>query len=142
MLTNHKKQTLNLRKEEPIYITTPGGIIEIKRCGGDTRKLEITLPKNFEAVIGEGKLKSTYFLKVVRVLSAEPKFKVTPEFTVLVPCFAGKDFIGVEKPSKFTLVEEEDGDPNVEDNPGHEEVADVAEECDGNGHPAHELRTG
>lgn len=135
MLTNHKKQTLNLRKEEPIYITTPGGIIEIKRCGGDTRKLEITLPKNFEAVIGEGKLKSTNFFELV-------DGNLKPKFTMLVPCYAGDEFIGVEQPSKFTLVEEEDGDPNVEDNSGHEEVENVAKECDGNGHPTHELRTG
>ena len=124
MLTNHKKQTLNLRNDDPIFISTPGGIIELQKTSKDSRKLDIILPKNFEAVIGKEKLKDTKFFEMT-------KNGIRPKFKMLVPCFAGDQFIGVEQPGKFTLVEEGEN-PDVENDSGHETLANVAEECSSN----------
>ncbi len=97
-------QTLTLRPGDPLFISTPFGLLTIERVKGNNRKLRFSLPPGFTAFVGEKpELKESKFV--------DENGKVKPEFVgkVLLVDSEGK-LMDVVAPRSLRLVEEIEND--------------------------------
>lgn len=93
-------QTLTLRPGEPLFLSTPLGLVTIERVKGNNRKLRFTHPPGFIAFVGKKpELRESKFV--------DRDGKVRPEFVgkVLVVDAEGK-LVDVVAPRSLRLVEE------------------------------------
>ena len=97
-------QTLMLGKRgDPVYITTPLGVIKIDRAKEDTRKLTIHLPaiQGFRAFVGEKPE-----VQSLPLVSTDSDGHLTPNFDMLAPVLDTEgNMVGVCSPRVFRLEE-------------------------------------
>ena len=98
-------QVLTFRPQQPIFISTPLGLITLERCEEDKRKVKLTLPLDYKAFIGN----KPQMRK--RELVEETPGGLRPKFPMLVPVVNNNgELIGVTIPHSFTLEESEKDD--------------------------------
>lgn len=97
-----KTQILTLRPGDPLFVSTPFGLLTIERVRGNNRKLRFSLPPGFTAFVGKKPaLEDSKFV--------DQNGKVRPEFIgkVLIADSDGK-LVDVAAPRSLRLVEEQE----------------------------------
>ena len=74
-----KKNVITLKRDEPIYIPTVHGVIEVAWTDKDNRKIDVILPEGLRVVKGRKEAETDLF--VLHSGKLEPKFKrLVPQF--------------------------------------------------------------
>lgn len=81
-----------LRKNEPVVIETPEGLIRIRR-GSQKHHIEIELPKGMSAWVGESRA-----LEHARFVEKKDG-AIVPTFDLLAPKMEDGALVGVQRPS-------------------------------------------
>lgn len=85
-----RKQSLTLRRNTPITIETPEGLLRITLV--DRKKVEIELPTAMRAYVGDPRA-----LENARFLAIDDTGKLTPTYDLLVPILGDDgELMGVE----------------------------------------------
>ena len=118
-----KEQTLAFRPEQPIFIHTPLGLIEVTRVegkpGGGYRRLHFKLPEFMTAFIGDKN-----DLKQVEHVTEDKEGLLIPTFAFLSPLVnENGELVGVTQPTSLRL------DETVEPAPATEEKKQETQKC-------------
>jgi len=86
-----------------VMIPTPGGIIEIRRVQGDSRKLHITYPDGMEPVVGAEDVSRRKVLETSPLLREDEEGRIVPRFGMVVPRISKGAIDGVRVPAGLVL---------------------------------------
>lgn len=100
-----KEQTLAFRPDQPIFVHTPLGLIEIARVegkpGGGYRRLHFKMPEFMTAFIG-----AKDNLNKTEHVATDPDGRLIPTFSLLAPLVnQDGEMIGVTAPTSLRLDE-------------------------------------
>lgn len=97
MELKYTEQVLTQRKDKPIVIETPAGLVLLHRDAEDLRKIRMELPPGVRAFVGKEKL--LLDSKFVQ----EQNGKIVPKCGMLTPLYEDGEFIGFGQPDVIEL---------------------------------------